>query len=54
MANLTRRIDFECSNCHSLLHTQKLCVVFSKDEELKDKNLIERSLTLPALDVAML
>lgn len=37
MTDLTRRIDFECNNCHALLHTQKLCVVFSKDEELKDK-----------------
>lgn len=37
MANLTRRIDFECNNCHALLHTQKLCLVFSKDEELKNK-----------------
>ena len=37
MANLTRRIDFECNNCHSLLHTQRMCVVLSKDEELKNK-----------------
>lgn len=37
MTDLTRRIDFECSNCHSLLHTQRMCVVFSKDEELKNK-----------------
>lgn len=37
MADLTRRIDFECSNCHSLLHTQRMCVVLFKDEELKNK-----------------
>lgn len=37
MTDLTRRIDFECSNCHSLLHTQRMCVVLSKDEELKNK-----------------
>ncbi len=37
MADLTRRIDFECSNCHSLFHTQRMCVVLSKDEELKNK-----------------
>lgn len=37
MTDLTRRIDFECSNFHSLLHTQRMCVVLSKDEELKKK-----------------
>ena len=37
MTDLTRRIDFECSNCHSLLHTQRMCVVLSKDEKLKNK-----------------
>ena len=37
MTDLTRRIDFECSNCHSLLHAERTCVVLSKDEELKNK-----------------
>lgn len=37
MTDLTRRIDFECSNCHSLLHTQRMCVVLSKDEKLKNR-----------------